>query len=63
MGLKIMSKLPRTHDDSVADLLHFRVEFLGSGWNLQKEIHWKLPLHNFAISCDFFLNDQGSTDG
>jgi hypothetical protein len=56
-GLKIMLKLLGTHDDCIADLLYFRVIFLGSCQSLRHKIHWELLLHNFAISCDFFLND------
>jgi hypothetical protein len=62
MGLKIVAKLPDTHDDRVANLLHLRIVFLGSYQDLRHEIHEDLLVHIFAIFHVFFLDDYGSAD-
>jgi hypothetical protein len=57
-----MLELPRSHNDCVANLFHFRIKLLRPCEDLQNDVHWELLLHCFVFVLDFLLDNQGSAD-
>jgi hypothetical protein len=57
MSLEIVTKLPRTYDNYIANLFHIQIVFIGSCQDLRHKIYRELPLHDFVVFHDFFLDN------
>jgi hypothetical protein len=58
VSLKIMAKLPETHNDCVANLFNLRVILLGSCQDLRYKIYREQLIHCFAVFHEFFLDNK-----